>query len=60
MTNNKLMSTISTFPNEPKSTFRLYPQTQSYHSIKNPFNQVLPIKFPKKKIRKPTEMNMLT
>lgn len=60
MQSQKLITSISTIPNESKLYFPKTNLSYSSADLKLAFNTTMPLKFPKKYIRKQTNMNMLS
>ena len=59
MQSQKLITSISTIPNESKLYFPKNSLNYSLTDLKMPPTNTLPLKFPKKYIRKQTNMTML-
>lgn len=56
---NKLTMSLSTIPNESKLYYPSVPASNSLSQIHLPFKETLPLKFPKRYIRKRTEGHIL-
>ena len=61
MDEQKFMTSVSTIPNESRLLNKAMISTSaSLQNIISPYQETLPLKFPKKTIRRQTKANMLT